>query len=41
MRNLFNAYQDDLDNNGEDRDVTYVYGPTRPRTVYVSLGADF
>lgn len=41
VKNLFDSYQEDIDNSGEDRDVTYLYGPTRPRSVYVTLGAEF
>lgn len=41
VKNLFDSYQDDLDNTGENRDVTYVYGPTRPRSVYLTVGAEF
>jgi len=41
LKNVFDSYQDDLDNSGEARDVTYVYGPTRPRSVYLTLGAEF
>ncbi|MBN2090413.1 TonB-dependent receptor, partial [candidate division KSB1 bacterium] len=33
IKNIFNAYQDDLDQ-GPDRDPAYVYGPTRPRTLF-------
>ncbi len=36
MRNIFNAYQRDIDA-GIDRDPGYVYGPLNPRTVYVGL----
>jgi outer membrane receptor for ferrienterochelin and colicins len=41
MKNVFDSYQDDLDNSGEDRDPSYVYGPTRPRSIYLTLGAEF
>lgn len=41
VRNLFNSYQTDLDNSGENRDVTYLYGPTRPRTVTLSAGLQY
>jgi outer membrane receptor for ferrienterochelin and colicins len=41
LKNVFDSYQDDLDDSGEARDVTYVYGPTRPRSVYLTLGAEF
>lgn len=33
VRNIFNSYQNDLDV-GPDRDPSYIYGPTSPRTVY-------
>jgi len=36
MQNIFNAYQDDFDR-GKNRDSNYVYGPARPRTIYVGL----
>ncbi len=36
VQNIFNAYQDDFDS-GAERDATYVYGPTRPRTFFVGL----
>jgi outer membrane receptor for ferrienterochelin and colicins len=41
VRNLLDSYQDDLDNTGEARDVTYLYGPTRPRTITLSAGLQF
>jgi outer membrane receptor for ferrienterochelin and colicins len=41
VKNLFDSYQDDLDDSGEARDVTYVYGPVRPRSVYLTLGVEF
>ncbi|GAB4242488.1 MAG: TonB-dependent receptor [Saprospiraceae bacterium] len=34
MQNLFNAYQSDFDT-GPYRDSNYIYGPARPRTVWV------
>ncbi|WP_010134240.1 TonB-dependent receptor [Ochrovirga pacifica] len=34
IQNIFNAYQSDFDQ-GVDRDVSYIYGPQRPRTVFV------
>jgi outer membrane receptor for ferrienterochelin and colicins len=36
IQNIFNAYQDDFDI-GANRDATYVYGPSRPRTVFIGL----
>ncbi len=36
IQNLFNAYQDDLDF-GPERDAGYIYGPSRPRTVFFGL----
>ncbi len=36
MQNIFNAYQDDFDQ-GPDRDAGYIYGPNRPRTVFLGL----
>ncbi len=36
VQNIFNQYQDDFDL-GVDRDANYVYGPSRPRTVFVGL----
>jgi outer membrane receptor for ferrienterochelin and colicins len=38
--NIFNSYQKDLDL-GIDRDSGYVYGPSRPRTVYFGLDLGF
>ncbi len=35
--NLFDERQKDLQDNGEDRDVTYFYGPARPRSYYTSV----
>lgn len=35
--NVFDDRQKDLQANGEERDPTYTYGPTRPRTFYLSL----
>jgi len=37
--NLFDERQKDLQDNGEDRDPTYLYGPVQPRTWYVKLTA--
>ncbi|MHA7941759.1 TonB-dependent receptor [Formosa sp. 3Alg 14/1] len=36
IQNIFNSYQDDFDS-GAGRDSTYIYGPNRPRTVFVGL----
>ncbi len=36
IQNIFNAYQKDFDF-GLNRDATYVYGPSRPRTVFIGL----
>ncbi len=36
VQNIFNAYQSDFDL-GKNRDSNYVYGPGRPRTVFVAL----
>lgn len=36
MQNIFDAYQSDFDN-GKYRDSNYVYGPARPRTVFLAL----
>ncbi len=36
VQNIFNAYQSDFDR-GVNRDVTYNYGPQRPRTYFVGL----
>ena len=36
LQNIFNEYQDDFDT-GKNRDSGYVYGPARPRTVFVGL----
>ncbi len=38
--NLFNAYQDDLDA-GMNRDAGYVYGPSKPRSIYTGLEFSF
>ncbi|MCK5737666.1 TonB-dependent receptor, partial [bacterium] len=40
IRNMTNAYQKNLDW-GADRDPAYVYGPSRPRTVYFGLETRF
>jgi outer membrane receptor for ferrienterochelin and colicins len=39
VENLFDERQKDHQNNGEERDPTYVYGPTQPRTFYLRLKA--
>lgn len=36
VQNMFNSYQSDFDS-GAERDSDYVYGPSRPRTVYFGL----
>ncbi|MGK7394290.1 MAG: TonB-dependent receptor [Candidatus Cyclobacteriaceae bacterium M3_2C_046] len=36
MQNLFNSYQRDFDV-GAERDVAYIYGPNRPRTVFFGV----
>ncbi|MGB5942693.1 MAG: TonB-dependent receptor [Leeuwenhoekiella sp.] len=36
VQNLFNSYQDDFDS-GPLRDSDYIYGPNRPRTVFIGL----
>jgi outer membrane receptor for ferrienterochelin and colicins len=36
VQNIFNSYQHDFDL-GADRDAGYVYGPMRPRTIFVGL----
>ncbi|MDF9831855.1 outer membrane receptor for ferrienterochelin and colicins [Ereboglobus sp. PH5-5] len=41
VRNLFDDRQDDLFDNGEDRDPTYFYGPVRPRTLFATAGIEF
>lgn len=38
VKNIFNAYQRDFDS-GVDRDASYIYGPSLPRTFY--FGLDF
>lgn len=35
IKNIFNAYQKDFDK-GVDRDAKYIYGPTQPRTIFIS-----
>ena len=36
VKNIFNAYQDDLDK-GADRDAGYIYGPSLPRTFFLGV----
>ncbi|WP_340111542.1 TonB-dependent receptor [Maribellus mangrovi] len=36
VSNLFNAYQDDFDS-GKNRDSGYIYGPSKPRTLYFGI----
>ncbi|MBK9014480.1 MAG: TonB-dependent receptor [Saprospiraceae bacterium] len=36
VQNIFNAYQSDFDS-GKYRDSNYIYGPARPRAVFVGL----
>lgn len=36
VNNVFDQRQKDLINTGEERDVTYLYGPTQPRSYYLS-----
>ncbi|UZH56548.1 TonB-dependent receptor [Salinimicrobium tongyeongense] len=36
LQNIFNEYQQDFDQ-GIEQDANYVYGPTRPRTIFVGL----
>lgn len=36
VQNIFNSYQSDFDQ-GASRDVTYIYGPQRPRTIFIGL----
>ncbi len=40
VQNLFNNYQEDFDL-GADRDAGYIYGPVRPRTLFMSLKFHF
>ena len=40
IKNIFDAYQSDLDQ-GPDRDPAYVYGPTRPRTLFFGIETAF
>lgn len=36
IQNAFNAFQEDFDT-GANRDAGYIYGPTRPRTLFIGL----
>lgn len=36
MKNIFNSYQDDFDI-GRDRDPSYIYGPSLPRTIFAGF----
>ncbi len=36
VKNIFNSYQNDFDT-GMDRDPSYIYGPSLPRTVYIGV----
>lgn len=36
MKNIFNSYQGDFDK-GADRDPSYIYGPSLPRTIFVGF----
>jgi outer membrane receptor for ferrienterochelin and colicins len=36
LQNIFNQYQKDFDL-GVNRDATYIYGPSRPRTIFIGL----
>lgn len=36
VQNIFNEYQQDFDR-GVNRDANYIYGPSRPRTVFIGL----
>jgi outer membrane receptor for ferrienterochelin and colicins len=40
VRNVLNAYQEDLDT-GPERDPAYIYGPIRPRTFYAGFETAF
>jgi outer membrane receptor for ferrienterochelin and colicins len=40
VQNLFNSFQEDFDT-GADRDAGYIYGPVRPRTVFVGVKIHF
>lgn len=36
VQNIFNQYQNDFDM-GVNRDASYIYGPSRPRTIFIGL----
>lgn len=36
IQNIFNSFQRDFDS-GDERDSSYIYGPSRPRTLFVAL----
>ena len=36
VQNVFNQYQDDFDS-GKNRDSNYIYGPSRPLTVFFGV----
>ncbi|WP_068473441.1 TonB-dependent receptor [Saccharicrinis aurantiacus] len=36
VQNIFNQYQNDFDT-GKNRDSGYIYGPSRPRTIFIGL----
>mgnify|MGYP003623893116 FL=1 len=36
MKNIFNSFQKDFDK-GVDRDPSYIYGPSLPRTVFLGF----
>ena len=36
VQNIFDSFQRDFDS-GPDRDASYIYGPTRPRTLFVGM----
>lgn len=37
VKNIFNSFQNDIDK-GVERDAGYIYGPTLPRSLHLSLG---
>jgi len=39
VQNLLNSFQSDFDK-GPDRDSGYIYGPTRPRTIFLGIGIE-
>ncbi|NBD39332.1 MAG: hypothetical protein GVY10_12260, partial [Verrucomicrobia bacterium] len=41
IENAFDDRQKDLQNNGEERDPTYLYGPAQPRTFYIRFSANW